>query len=130
MQASQGGGLSGTATSSVLGGQNAGNVLSRITTWLALFLTLAVIISVLSGPSDTESTSLVKQAAENRPDIPAAELFPLVGTLDADGITKYISRSGGRHACLRACGITPVVQVDLLQLDFSRREKLILLGLF
>ena len=65
MQASQGGGLSGTfggnAASSVLGGQNAGNVLSRITTWLAtVFLTLAVIISVLSGPSDAESTSLVK----------------------------------------------------------------------
>ena len=39
MQASQGGGLSGTfggnAASSVLGGQNAGNVLSKITTWLA-----------------------------------------------------------------------------------------------
>jgi len=56
MQASQGGGLSGTfggqAASSVLGGQNAGNVLSRITTWLAtLFLSLAVIISMLSGPS-------------------------------------------------------------------------------
>lgn len=92
MQASQGGGLSGTfggnATSSVLGGQNAGNVLSRITTWLAtLFLTLAVIISVLSGPSDTESTSLVKQAAENRPDIPAADIIPTEdqGTLDLDG---------------------------------------------
>ena len=56
MQASQGGGLSGTfggqAASSVLGGQNAGNVLSRITTWLAtLFLSLAVIISMLSGPA-------------------------------------------------------------------------------
>ena len=91
MQASQGGGLSGTfggnATSSVLGGQNAGNVLSRITTWLAtLFLTLAVIISVLSGPSDTESTSLVKQAAD-RPDIPATEIIPTEdqGTLDLDG---------------------------------------------
>ena len=49
MQASQGGGLSvtfgGNAASSMLGGQNAGNVLSRITTWLAtLFLTLAVLI--------------------------------------------------------------------------------------
>jgi len=48
MQASQGGGLSGTfggnAASSVLGGNNAGNVLSKITTWLAtLFLSLAVI---------------------------------------------------------------------------------------
>ena len=95
MQASQGGGLSGTfggnATSSVLGGQNAGNILSRITTWLAtLFLTLAVIISVLSGPSDTESTSLVKQAAENSPDIPAAEIIPTEeqGTLDLDGNTS------------------------------------------
>ena len=81
MQASQGGGLSGTfggnAASSVLGGQNAGNVLSRITTWLAtLFLTLAVIISVLSGPTDTESTSLVKQAAENRPGLPATDIIP------------------------------------------------------
>ena len=97
MQASQGGGLSGTfggnATSSVLGGQNAGNVLSRITTWFAtLFLTLAVIISVLSGPSDTDSTSLVKQAAENRPDIPAAEILPLKikGLLILMGITKSI----------------------------------------
>ena len=92
MQASQGGGLSGTfggnAASSVLGGQNAGNVLSRITTWLAtLFLTLAVIISVLSGPSDTESTSLVKQAAENRPDIPYTDIIPTENqdTLDLDG---------------------------------------------
>ena len=52
MQASQGGGLSGTfggqAASSILGGQGAGNVLSRITTWLAvLFLSLAVVISML-----------------------------------------------------------------------------------
>ena len=92
MQASQGGGLSGTfggnAASSVLGGQNAGNVLSRITTWLAtLFLTLAVIISVLSGPTDTESTSLVKQAAENRPVLPATDIIPTEeqGTLDLDG---------------------------------------------
>ena len=40
MQASQGGGLSGTfggqAASSILGGQSAGNVLSKITTWLAV----------------------------------------------------------------------------------------------
>ena len=79
MQASQGGGLSGTfggnATSNVLGGQNAGNVLSRITTWLAtLFLALAVVISVLTGPSEDDSSSLVKKAAENRPELPAAEM--------------------------------------------------------
>ena len=84
MQASQGGGLSGTfggnAASSVLGGQNAGNVLSKITTWLAtIFLTLAVVISMLTGPSNTESTSLVKQAAENRPEIPPTDV------IDPDG---------------------------------------------
>ena len=91
MQASQGGGLSGTfggnAASSVLGGQNAGNVLSRITTWLAtLFLVLAVVISVLSGPSDESSTSLVKRAAENRPELPVLDDVPSGDqpTLDLD----------------------------------------------
>ena len=72
MQASQGGGLSGTfggnAASSVLGGNNAGNVLSKITTWLAtLFLSLAVVISVLTGPNHSSSSSLIKQEAENNP---------------------------------------------------------------
>ena len=52
-----------------------------------MFLTLAVIISVLSGPSDAESTSLVKQAAENRPELPATDIIPAEdqGTLDLDG---------------------------------------------
>ena len=71
MQSSQGSGLSGTfggnAASSVLGGQNAGNVLSKITTWLAsLFIILAVIISVLSGPSNSSASSIVKEAAIER----------------------------------------------------------------
>ena len=93
MQASQGGGLSGTfggnAASSVLGGQNAGNVLSRITTWLAtLFLSLAVVISVLTGPSDTGSSSLVKAAADSRPVVPPTDVVdPAAGeaTLDLGG---------------------------------------------
>ena len=92
MQASQGGGLSGTfggnAASNVLGGQNAGNVLSRITTWLAtLFLALAVIISVLSGPGNSGPTSLVQQAAENRPDAQSLNTVPndeSSATLDLD----------------------------------------------
>ena len=72
MQASQGGGLSGTfggqAASSILGGQSAGNVLSKITTWFAvIFLSLAILISLLSGPKSGTSTSVVKQAAEERP---------------------------------------------------------------
>ena len=91
MQASQGGGLSGTfggqAASSVLGGQNAGNVLSRITTWLAtLFLSLAIIISMLSGPT-TNASSIVKEAAEDRPVIPATDPIQPDGeaTLDLGG---------------------------------------------
>ena len=72
MQASQGGGLSGTfggqAASSILGGQRAGNVLSKITTWLAvIFIGLAIFISILSGPSTESSSSLVKKASENNP---------------------------------------------------------------
>ena len=92
MQASQGGGLSGTfggqAASSVLGGQNAGNVLSRITTWLAtLFLSLAVIISMLSGPTTNTSSSIVKEAAEDRPVVPATDPIQPDGeaTLDLGG---------------------------------------------
>ena len=82
MQASQGGGLSGTfggnAASSVLGGQNAGNVLSRITTWLAtLFLTLAVLISFLTSKQDDSATSLVKSAADNRIESNPIESLPL-----------------------------------------------------
>ena len=78
MQASQGGGLSGTfggqAASSVLGGQGAGNVLSKITTWLAaLFLSLAVLISMLSGPEDSNASSIVKKAADERPAIPTQD---------------------------------------------------------
>ena len=91
MQASQGGGLSGTfggnAASSMLGGQNAGNVLSRITTWLAtLFLTLAVLISVLTSRSDSSASSLVKEAAEGREDILPSEAIPMdeEATLDLD----------------------------------------------
>ena len=92
MQASQGGGLSGTfggnAASSMLGGNNAGNVLSRITTWLAtLFLTLAVLISVLTSKSDVGSSSLVKDAAESRENLMPTNLVPAEeeAVLDLDG---------------------------------------------
>ena len=72
MQASQGGGLSGTfggqAASSILGGQGAGNVLSKITGWLAaVFIGLAVLISILSGPSDESSLSLIHISEPTRP---------------------------------------------------------------
>ena len=72
MQASQGGGLSGTfggqAASSVFGGQSAGNVLCKITTWLAIILIgLAILISILTGPSSEASSSLVRKASEDNP---------------------------------------------------------------
>ena len=80
MQASQGGGLSGTfggqAASSILGGQGAGNVLSKITGWLAaIFIGLAILISIMSGPNDDSSSSLVKKAAEEDP-IPLEQNSP------------------------------------------------------
>ena len=86
MQASQGGGLSGTfggnAASSVLGGQNAGNVLSRITTWLAtVFLILALVIAVFTRSSQQESTSIMKRAAESRSPASPTEI-----TQDEDAI--------------------------------------------
>ena len=81
MQASQGGGLSGTfggqAASSILGGQGAGNILSKITTWLAVvFIGLAILISMLSGPNSETSNSLVKKASENNPVIQQPEVIP------------------------------------------------------
>ena len=80
MQASQGGGLSGTfggqAASSILGGQGARNVLSKITGWLAaIFIGLAILISIMSGPNDDSSSSLVKKAAEENP-IPLEQNSP------------------------------------------------------
>ena len=67
-----GSGLSGTfggntAVTTKLGGQNAGNILSKITSWLAsIFIILAIFISTLSGPAESGSSSIIKQAAEER----------------------------------------------------------------
>ena len=79
MQASQGGGLSGTfgstATSALLGGRGAGTFLSKLTTYLAvIFLGLAVVISLISSPSAIEHESILKQEAENQSITPGADL--------------------------------------------------------
>ena len=79
MQASQGGGLSGTfgstATSALLGGRGAGTFLSKLTTYLAvIFLGLAIVISLISSPTAVESESILKQEAENQSIIPGADL--------------------------------------------------------
>ena len=83
MQASQGGGLSGTfgssTTSAIMGGREAASSLSKLTTWLAgIFLSLAVLISLLSAPSVADSESLLKQEAENQLIAPGADL-PIPG---------------------------------------------------
>ncbi len=79
MQASQGGGLSGTfgssGASALLGGRGAGTFLSKLTTYLAvIFLSLAVVISLISSPSGVEPESILKQEAENQSIIPGADL--------------------------------------------------------
>jgi len=78
MQASQGGGLSGTfgssATSALLGGRGAGTFLSKLTTYLVIFLGLAVVISLISSPSAVEPESILKQEAENQIVTPGADL--------------------------------------------------------
>ena len=66
----------GQAASSILGGQGAGNVLSKITGWLAaIFIGLAILISIMSGPNEDSSSSLVKKAAEENP-IPIEQNSP------------------------------------------------------
>lgn len=77
MQASRGGGLSGTfggtASTAIFGGRGAGSFLSKVTVGLAVaFMTLAVLISLINVPSD--SGSIVRQRAENELGSPAAEL--------------------------------------------------------
>ena len=79
MQASQGGGLSGTfgsaTTSAIMGGRGAASFLSKITTWLAgIFLSLAVVISLFSVSTQVDSESLLKQESENQPISPGADL--------------------------------------------------------
>lgn len=79
MQASQGGGLSGTfgssTTSALLGGRGAGTFLSKLTTYLAvIFLSLAVVISLISMPSSVEPESILKQEAENQSITPGVDL--------------------------------------------------------
>ncbi|MFQ6616679.1 MAG: preprotein translocase subunit SecG [Fidelibacterota bacterium] len=78
MQASRGGGLSGTfgsATSmAVFGGRGAGTFLSKVTVGLAIaFMSLALVISIMNAPSGTGESIVRKRAAEQAPS-PGAEL--------------------------------------------------------
>ena len=88
MQASKGGGLSGTfggASTAMFGGRGAGSFLSKITIGLAtFFLLLAILISIVNVPSNNTSSSIVKDRAG---DIisPAADL-PLPVSLPKESI--------------------------------------------
>jgi len=76
MQASKGGGLSGTfggTTSTLFGGRGAATFLSKMTTGLAVaFMVISIIIGLMSAPRG-EPTSIVKQEASKRTS-PSAEL--------------------------------------------------------
>ncbi len=92
MQASQGGGLSGTfgssTTSALLGGRGAGTFLSKLTTYLAvIFLSLAIVISLISSPTLVGPESILKQEAENQSITPGADLsLPTSVSIDNDSV--------------------------------------------
>ncbi len=79
MQASQGGGLAGSIgggfTNQVFGGRGAASLLSKITTGLAIaFMSIAVLISLLSSVRVSQSHSILKQESEDRIVSPASNL--------------------------------------------------------
>ncbi|MBC8175119.1 MAG: preprotein translocase subunit SecG [Candidatus Marinimicrobia bacterium] len=78
MQASKGGGLSGTFGSgmsmAVFGGRGAGGFLTKLTVGLAIgFMVLAILISLVHTPN-IESGSIVRKMAEEELISPADEL--------------------------------------------------------
>lgn len=91
MQASKGGGLSGTfgsaTTSAIFGGRGAATLLSKLTTWLAIgFMVLAMLISLISAPRQSQE-SLLRQEAQTRPVAPGADLSLPTGQLPEEGST-------------------------------------------
>ena len=79
MQSSQGGGLSGTfgstSTNAIFGGRSAATMLSKMTGWLAIgFITIAILISLVTAPETGETESLLKQQALEQPAAPVLDL--------------------------------------------------------
>ena len=82
MQASQGGGLSGISgsqtTNAIFGGRSAGNALSKITTYLAaIFMGLALLISLISSPGSGGASSVVEDAQQDGSLAPSTENLSL-----------------------------------------------------
>ena len=71
MQASQGGGLSGTigggASNAIFGGRGAATILSKMTLWFATaYMFLALFIGIFSSPKDVQTESILKRDADER----------------------------------------------------------------
>mgnify|MGYP000374369936 FL=1 len=71
MQASQGGGLSGTIgggmSNAIFGGRGTATILSKMTVWFAIaFMLLALIIGLFSTTTEVQSESILKKDAEER----------------------------------------------------------------
>lgn len=71
LQASQGGGLSGTIgggmSNAVLGARSTANILSKLTVWFAGgFMVLALLIGLFSSPTDDQVESILKKDADER----------------------------------------------------------------
>jgi preprotein translocase subunit SecG len=71
MQASQGGGLSGTigggTSNAIFGGRGAATILSKMTLWLATaYMLLALFIGLFSSPADIQTESILKRDSEER----------------------------------------------------------------
>ncbi len=86
MQASKGGGLSGTfggTSSTLFGGRGAATFLSKMTTGLAIaFMVISIVIGLMSAPRGT-STSIVRQEANKRT-VPSAELPVPQGAMESN----------------------------------------------
>jgi|ETN07SMinimDraft_1059922.scaffolds.fasta_scaffold15894_2 preprotein translocase subunit SecG len=71
MQASQGGGLSGTIgggmSNAIFGGRGTATILSKMTVWFAIaFMLLALIIGLFSSPAEVQTESILKKEANER----------------------------------------------------------------
>ena len=90
MQASKGGGLSGTfggASTAMFGGRGAGSFLSKVTVGLAAtFMVLAILISLVNIPTGNVD-SIVKKMAEEEVASPAADL-PIPLSLPQDKVKE------------------------------------------
>ena len=84
MQASQGGGLSGSiggqTTNTIFGGRGAATALSKLTTYLAVaFMGLALIISLVGSPSSVNIDSVIEKAQQDGTlNLPSADPQPAV----------------------------------------------------